>query len=77
VSVTAACADAEASAALVAVTWKLPLLLPAVYMPADVIVPPVAVQLTEVFVVPTTVAENCCCAPTASEAEPGWTETCT
>lgn len=40
-------------------------------------VPPVAVHVTAVFVVPLTVALNCCCAPGAMEAALGLTETLT
>ena len=53
----------EVSAALVAVTSNVPAVLPAVYIPEDEIVPPVAAQLTLVFDAPVTAAENCCFAP--------------
>ena len=59
VTVTAALAFFVLSATLVAVTVKLPATFPAVNSPAEVIVPPVAVQVTLVFEVPVTVAENC------------------
>ena len=62
-TVTLAVAVFEVSATLVAVTSNVPAVLPAVYMPPDEIVPPVAVQVTLVFDVPVTVAENCCFAP--------------
>ena len=61
-TVTLAVAVFEVSATLVAVTSKVPAVLPAVYIPADEIVPPVALQVTVVFDVPVTVAENCCLA---------------
>jgi hypothetical protein len=46
-------------------------MLPAVYSPDDEIVPPVAVQLTPLFVVPATVAKNCNVVAIATVAEPG------
>src|SRR5690242_14026104 len=52
--------DLLGSAADVAVAVKLPDVLPAVYRPAVVIVPPVAVQVTAVLVEPVTVAVNAC-----------------
>jgi hypothetical protein len=48
--------------------------LPAVYIPEAEIVPPVAVQVTLVFDVPVTAAENCCFAPSCIEASSGSTE---
>jgi hypothetical protein len=59
--------DAEAffvvSATLVAVTVYVPAVLGAVYNPEPDTVPPLAVQVTEVFEVPVTFAENCFVAP--------------
>jgi hypothetical protein len=49
----------------------------AVYRPAPEILPPVADQLTAVFLVPPTVAVNCCVPPVESEAALGETETVT
>src|SRR2546430_5986036 len=63
VMVTAACAFLEESATLVAVTAKVPALLPAVYRPAEETVPPVADQVTLEFDGPVTAAANCCLAP--------------
>ena len=40
-------------------------------------VPPVADQVTAVFVVPLTVAVNCCAPPVCSDAEAGAMETAT
>jgi hypothetical protein len=58
-TVTEADADLVVSATLVAVTVSLPALAGAVYSPLDVIVPSVALQVTDLFVtVPDTVAEN-------------------
>jgi hypothetical protein len=55
----------------------------AAYRPADVIVPqefptqpvPLTFQVTPVLLVPVTLAENCCCPPTASVARVGVTVT--
>jgi hypothetical protein len=41
----------------------VPAVLGAVYEPDEEIVPPVAVQITDVLLVPVTVAENCCVDP--------------
>lgn len=75
VTVTLTCADFVVSATLVAVIEKVPAVFPAVnnpvVVPVDVMVPPVAVQVTASLVDPVTVAVNCCCAPSASETEPG------
>jgi hypothetical protein len=51
--------------------------LGAVYRPLARIVPPVAVQVTAVFVLPVTLAVNCCVPPVISEAEVGEIETAT
>ena len=45
--------------------------IPATYNPVAEIVPPVALQVIAVFEVPVTLAENCCDAPSASEADVG------
>ena len=60
-----------------AVTANVPTLLPAVYRPADEIVPPVADQVTAVLEDPVTVAENCCVAPDWTEADVGLMATVT
>ena len=58
--VTPAVADLVGSATDFAVTVKLlPAVEPAVYNPLVEMVPPVAVHVTEVLVVPVTVAVNC------------------
>jgi hypothetical protein len=49
----------------------VPAVLGAVYNPDDDTVPPVALQVTAVFVEPDTVAENCCVPPVVSDAEVG------
>ena len=77
VIVTLACANFVASATLVAVTVKFPAIVPATYSPLVEIVPPVAVQLTPVFVAPVTLAVNCCEAPSKSESVFGATATLT
>ena len=41
------------------------------YKPAEVMAPPVADHVTTLFVVPVTVAVNCCVPPVCSEAEVG------
>ena len=41
------------------------------YKPAEVMVPPVADHVTALFVVPVTVAVNCCVPPVSTEAEVG------
>lgn len=74
-TVTSAEAVFVESAALFAVMVYVPAVVGAVYRPVLEIVPPVALQLTPVFVVPVTVAENCCVAPVRIEAEVGFTET--
>lgn len=77
VTVTVAVAYFELSAALVAVTLKFPALDPAVYSPPVETVPPVAVQVTLVFELPVTVAENCCGLPVCTDAELGFIATLT
>ena len=57
--VTAAFADLVWSAALVAVTAKLPADEPATNKPPEEMVPPVALQVTAVFEEPVTLAVNC------------------
>jgi hypothetical protein len=59
VTVTVADADFVVSAILVAFTVYVPALLGAVYNPELVTVPPVALQVTAVFVLPVTAAVNC------------------
>lgn len=49
----------------------------AVYRPEVDTLPPVALQVTDVFVVPVTVAENCCVPPVRSDADVGVIETAT
>jgi hypothetical protein len=63
VTATAALADLVGSATLVAVTANDPAAAPAVYRPEALTVPPVAVQMTAVFVEPVTEAANCACPP--------------
>ena len=65
------------SAALVALTVYVPAVLGAVYKPELEMVPPVALQVTAVFVVPLTVAVNCCIVPVCTEVELGLTATMT
>ena len=77
VTVTVAEADFVVSATLVAVTVYVPAVAGAVYRPAVVIVPPVALHVTLVLVVPVTVAVNCCVPPVASDAEVGLIVTAT
>lgn len=73
--VTAAVPDLLVSATLVAVTWNEPAFLPAVNNPVVLIVPPVAVHVTAVLLVPVTVAVNCCVPPDATVADEGDTLT--
>lgn len=75
VTVTVAEADLVASAALVAVTVYVPVVLGAVYRPELEIVPALAVQVTAVFVDPLTVAVNCCVAPAWMETVTGLIDT--
>ncbi len=70
-TVTADEADLVLSAALVAVTVYGPAVLGAVYRPLEEMVPPLVDQLTAVFVVPLTVAVNCCVAPLSRDAVAG------
>lgn len=76
-SVTDAWADFELSAMLVAVTMKVSAALPAVKRPAGEIVPPVADQVTPVFDVPVTLAENCWVLAVCTEAKLGLIATAT
>jgi len=75
VTVTVADADFVVSATLVAFTVKDPALPGAVKSPELDTVPPVAVQVTAVLLVPVTVAVNCCVAPVRIEVEVGLMET--
>jgi hypothetical protein len=59
--VTIAELDLVGSAALVAVTVKVPAADGALYIPVLLIVPPDAPQFTAELVVPVTVAMNCAC----------------
>ena len=70
-TVTVADADFVVSATLVAVTVYVPAVAGAVYIPVLEIVPPVADQVTDVFVLPVTVAVNCWVAPVCTDAEVG------
>ena len=75
---TVAVADLLVSATDVALTLKLfPLVEPAVKSPLLDIVPPVAVQVTELLELPVTLAVNCCVCPGSSVALVGETVTCT
>ena len=49
----------------------MPAVAGAVYTPLLEIVPPLADQVTAVFVLPVIVAVNCCVPPVCSEAEAG------
>jgi hypothetical protein len=71
VTVTVAEADLVVSATLVAVTVYVPAVPGAVYRPLVLTVPPVADQVTAVFVLPVTVAVNCCVEPVCMEADVG------
>ena len=77
VTVTAAEADLLVSATLVAVTTKLPALMGAVYIPPEETLPPLAFQVTDVLLVPLTLAVNCWLMPNASDDELGNTATAT
>jgi len=77
VTATAAEADLLVSATLVAVTTKLPALMGAVYIPPEETFPPLAFQVTDVLLVPLTLAENCWLLPNASDDELGNTATAT
>lgn len=63
------------SATLVALTVYVPAVVGAVYSPELEIDPWDADQVTTVFVVPVTVALNCCVAPVCNATELGTTET--
>jgi len=76
-TITLAEADFVESAALVAVTVKVPAVLGAVYKPPVEMVPPVADQFTTVLLLPVTAAVNCWVAPVESDAEPGESDTAT
>jgi hypothetical protein len=75
--VTLAEAVFVASATEVAVTAKPPVVVPAVNNPPLDTVPPVAVQVTPVFELPVTVAENCRVCPGCKVTLVGDTEICT
>jgi hypothetical protein len=77
VTVTVAVSDLLLSAWLVAVTVKLPAEPGAVYIPDEETVPPLAVQLTAVLLVPVMLTVNCCCLPTCKGALCGLTVTAT
>ena len=77
VTVIVANADLVVSAALVAVTVNVPVVLGAVYMPEEEMVPEFADQVTVVLLVPVTLAENCCVPPTCTVALEGFTATAT
>jgi len=70
-TVTVAEADLLASAALVALTVKVPGELGAVNSPDELMLPPLAVQVTAVFIVPLTEAVNCCVVPDCSVTDAG------
>jgi hypothetical protein len=62
---------------LVAVTVKLPVVFPAVYIPPAEIAPPVADQVTPLLDVPVITTENGCTVPACTDAEGGLTDTVT
>ncbi len=70
-TVTDAAAVLVVSAALVAVTVYVPAVLGAVYNPLLLMLPPLALHVTAVFVVPLTLAVNCCVPPVVTDAETG------
>src|SRR5512134_3948439 len=70
-------ADLVGSATEVALTLKFPVAVPAVKSPEAEIVPPVALHVTAVLVVPVTEAVNCCAWPGWSIAEDGDSVNCT
>src|ERR1700739_201487 len=74
-TVTVAAADFVTSAALIAVTIKVPAVAGAVYRPLDEMLPPLADQVTLVMLEPVTVAMNCCVPPSFKDADTGETET--
>ena len=75
VTVTVAVAVLLESPALVAVTVTVPAEAGAVNIPEEEIVPALADQLTELLVLPVTLALNCCVALVATVALAGLTET--
>jgi hypothetical protein len=75
VTVTVAEAFLVVSATLVAVTVNVPAEPGAVYNPLALMVPPVAAHVTAVFVLPVTVAVNCCVPPTCTEVADRFRET--
>ena len=77
VTATAAEADLLVSATLVAVTTKLPGFIGAAYVPSEEMLPPLARQVTEVLLVPLTLAANCWLLPHCSDVELGITATAT
>ena len=77
ITATAAEADLLVSATLVAVTTKLPGFMGAAYVPLEEMFPPLAFQVTDVLLVPLTLAENCWLVPHCSEVELGNTATAT
>lgn len=77
VTVTVAETDFVGLATLLAVTVTAPAANGAVNSPVVVIVPAVADQVTEVFELPVTVAENCCVAPVTMLAAVGLMATTT
>ena len=76
VTVTCAVVATDGLACDVAITLTIvdALTLGAVKRPVLLMFPPVAVQLTDVLVLPVTVAVNCWDAPATSEALEGWME---
>jgi hypothetical protein len=75
VVVTVAKALLVESAALVAVTVTVPALAGAVKSPLELMLPPEADHITEVFEVPVTVAVNCCVAEALIDTLAGVTVT--
>jgi hypothetical protein len=70
-------ADLLVSATLVAVSVHVPAVPGAVYRPLLLMLPPEALQVTAVLVVPVTLAVNCLVAPVCREADRGEIETTT
>jgi hypothetical protein len=71
-AVTVTFADAEiVPPVIVAVTMNCPVVVPAVKVPSDVTVPPVADQVIFWFAVPATFAVNRCVVPEASDTVVG------
>src|SRR6266852_628175 len=77
VTVTVPEADLVGSATLVAVTVSVPAEFGAVYSPLELMVPPLAIQVTTVFELPVTVAVNCCVALICRLVDDGLTVTAT